>query len=315
MPDVSTHIHPAPILPIGEAHPFAAPAGPIRVLKSGSFSPLNILVLAMGSWQLLLAICALVFALSGCATHIPQPAGREHYPYHGPLLDPDGNPMTIPSWPTNEWLIPTSSVSVIDRPCSSTAKENTSCHISPPPAASVIRFKTIVIDPPWPGPGACPQFKQGKIGGKVDVSIIPYSTMTGVQCAALQIPDVATENSQLWIWATSRSMGDAFLLVQLWGFNYRGLFVWEKPSLGLGRHIRHQCEFLLWAGRPGARMVEPRNCPRQIQCWQKTRRHSEKPAAAYEMIRSLSDGPRIDIFARQSRPGFTAWGNQKNLIT
>jgi N6-adenosine-specific RNA methylase IME4 len=28
------------------------------------------------------------------------------------------------------------------------------------------------------------------------------------------------------------------------------------------------------------------------------------------MIAELCDGPRIDIFARQARPGFEAWGNE-----
>jgi N6-adenosine-specific RNA methylase IME4 len=167
-----------------------------------------------------------------------------------------------------------------------------------------VKYKTIVIDPPWPGPGVTPRFDRDNTQ-----SMIPYSTMTGIQVAALQVPDLAHPQSQLWLWTPTQNIGDAFLLVQLWGFNYRGLFVWIKP-LGMGRHIRHQTEFLLWAGRPGARLVEPRNCPRQIQTWPKPRRHSEKPAEAYDMIRSLSDGPRIDIFARQHRPGFTPWGNE-----
>jgi N6-adenosine-specific RNA methylase IME4 len=170
------------------------------------------------------------------------------------------------------------------------------------------RYKTIVIDPPWPGPGAAPRFSHSK-KGRVPQSVIPYTTMTGVNIAALRIRDLAAPDSCLWIWATSRSIGDAMLLMELWGFTYRGLFIWMKP-LGMGRHMRHQVEFLLWAGRPGARLVEPRKCPRQVHEWPRPKRHSEKPAEAYAMIADLCDGPRIDIFARQARPGFEAWGNE-----
>ena len=175
------------------------------------------------------------------------------------------------------------------------------------------KYKTIVIDPPWPGPGSCPKMYQRFPSN----GVIPYTTMTGIQVAALKIKELAEPDSQLWIWATSRNLGDATLLMQLWGFDYRALFVWVKTGggLGLGRHIRHQCEFLLWAARPGARLVDPRKCPRQIQEWPKPKRHSEKPAEAYALIAELSDGPRIDIFARQARPGFTPWGNEAPATT
>jgi len=171
------------------------------------------------------------------------------------------------------------------------------------------RFQTIVIDPPWPGPGEVPAFDSRAATDPIGLRLIPYATMTGVQVAALRIDQIASVSAQIFIWCTSRSVGDAFLLTQLWAFKFRGLFVWEKP-LGLGRHVRAEAEFLLWAGRRGAPLVEPQNCPRQIQRWPKPRRHSEKPAEAYAMIRSLSRPPRLDVFARQRRPGFRAFGNQ-----
>jgi N6-adenosine-specific RNA methylase IME4 len=171
------------------------------------------------------------------------------------------------------------------------------------------RYRTIVIDPPWPGPGEVPAF-DARVSGPMKLNLIPYSTMTGIQVAALNVPEIAADDGQLFIWATSRSVADAFLLAQLWAFKFRTLFIWEKPGLGLGRHARNQAEFLLWAGRRGAKLVEPKDCPHQIQRWPKPKRHSEKPAEAYELIRRLSDGPRLDIFARQRREGFEPWGNQ-----
>lgn len=174
------------------------------------------------------------------------------------------------------------------------------------------KYKTIVIDPPWAGPGETPAFdsENKATGKKMKLSLIPYSTMTGIQVASLRVSEQAADDAQLWIWCCSRSVGDAVLLAQLWSFKYRALFVWDKQRIGLGRHARGQCEFLLWAARRGARLVDPKQCPRQIQQWPKPNRHSEKPAEAYQFIRSLSDAPRLDIFARQHRPGFTAWGNQ-----
>jgi N6-adenosine-specific RNA methylase IME4 len=164
-----------------------------------------------------------------------------------------------------------------------------------------MKYKTIVIDPPWPGPG---EHRSQKGGAK---TVIPYSTMTGIQISALGVHDLADEGAQLWVWVPSRHVGDAFLLMQLWAFRYAGLFIWQKPP-NLGPFCRHDAEFLLRGYLPGARMELP--APPQTHRWPRPKRHSEKPAEAYEFIANQSEGPRIDIFARQDRPGFEAWGNQ-----
>lgn len=162
-------------------------------------------------------------------------------------------------------------------------------------------YKTIVIDPPWPGPG---EHRSAKGGG---VSIIPYSTMTGIQLASMPIRDIATDDAQLWLWICSRQLADGGLLMQQWGFRYAGLFIWKKRP-NLGPWIRHDSEFLMRGSLPGAEIVLP--APVQTHEWPRPKRHSEKPAEAYRMIEQLSPGPRIDMFARQVRPGFDAWGNE-----
>ena len=163
------------------------------------------------------------------------------------------------------------------------------------------KYKTIVIDPPWAGPGEARSLKGGPN------IIIPYQTMTGIQIATLKIDEMADEGCHLYIWVTTRSIGDAFLLMQLWGFRYAGMFIWQKPP-GLGVWMRHDSEFLLHGVRPSAKQTLP--APPQTHRWPRPKRHSEKPAEAYSMIESLTEEPRIDIFARHKRPGFEPWGNE-----
>jgi len=40
------------------------------------------------------------------------------------------------------------------------------------------------------------------------------------------------------------------------------------------------------------------------------REHSRKPEEFYEIVWQVSPKPRIDLFARQRREGFDAWGNE-----
>ena len=166
-------------------------------------------------------------------------------------------------------------------------------------------YKTVVIDPPWPGPGSSRSLKGvGTVG-----CVLPYSALSGFQLSALRIDEICTDDADLWLWATSRNMVDAGLLMQSWGFSYAGLFIWRKHA-GLGTWMRHDSEFLFRGVRKGTPVVLP--APIQTHEWPRPRRHSEKPGEAYEMIAKQSAEPRIDIFARQRRPGFDAWGNEVN---
>jgi MT-A70 len=40
------------------------------------------------------------------------------------------------------------------------------------------------------------------------------------------------------------------------------------------------------------------------------REHSRKPDEMYDLVESCSAGPFLELFARGTRPGWTAWGNQ-----
>lgn len=40
------------------------------------------------------------------------------------------------------------------------------------------------------------------------------------------------------------------------------------------------------------------------------REHSRKPDEMYDLIEACSPGPRLELFARGSRAGWTTWGDQ-----
>jgi N6-adenosine-specific RNA methylase IME4 len=42
------------------------------------------------------------------------------------------------------------------------------------------------------------------------------------------------------------------------------------------------------------------------------REHSRKPDGIHQRIERLVAGPYLELFARQSRPGWTVWGNETN---
>ena len=44
-------------------------------------------------------------------------------------------------------------------------------------------------------------------------------------------------------------------------------------------------------------------------------RHSAKPAEFYTLVEQVSPGPYLEMFARDSRPGWDAWGDEASPST
>ncbi len=182
-------------------------------------------------------------------------------------------------------------------------------------------FGCILADPPW-------AFRT--FGGE---NMTPhrcaedhYRTMSFDDMAALPVGARAAKDCALFMWVVGSHLTEAIALADAWGFTFKtDAFYWVKqrlieadqadlftndlpePRMGFGYWTRKQVEpcWLFTRGKPrrigkGVRQVilEPR------------REHSRKPDCQYGRIESLVDGPYLELFARTTRPGWTAWGNQ-----
>lgn len=95
-----------------------------------------------------------------------------------------------------------------------------------------------------------------------------------------------------------------------WGFLYRTNLVWVKDKIGTGYYIRNEHELLLIGRRGNLPVPEPGTQPSSVIHAPRTE-HSEKPVEFYELIETLyPDLPKIELFARNNREGWKAWGNQ-----
>lgn len=85
-----------------------------------------------------------------------------------------------------------------------------------------------------------------------------------------------------------------------------------KLQIGLGQYLRGSHELLLFATRGKGQHPETwqgrRNIPSVI--FAPRTKHSRKPDESYELIESISNGPRLEMFARSGREGWLSWGNQ-----
>ena len=154
-----------------------------------------------------------------------------------------------------------------------------------PPELPKGLFRTIVLDPPWPGPN------------------LPYPAMTLEEIQALNVP--AAPDCILWLWTTQSFLPEALKVLEAWDFPYRGLLTWRTLRPGGGFPLRVECEPAVIGirGKPPLALREQTDFTEEL-----AREHSRKPEAFYELVESLCPAPRLEMFARQRRPGWTSWG-------
>lgn len=172
------------------------------------------------------------------------------------------------------------------------------------------RFGTILIDPPWRFAN-----RTGKMAPE-HKRLRRYLTMSFEEIAALPIGDYACPKSHLYLWCPNALLLEALQIMKGWGFTYKTNLVWYKTrkdggpdGRGVGFYFRNVTELLLFGTRGKLRTLAPGRKQVNVIVSRK-QEHSWKPAEVYEIIEACSPGPRLELFARQRRDGWTSWGDQ-----
>jgi N6-adenosine-specific RNA methylase IME4 len=166
------------------------------------------------------------------------------------------------------------------------------------------KYKTIYADPPWQ------QTMSGKYKKKKHKTLdeIEYPTMTLDDIKNIPVREIAEIGCHLWLWTTNQFLKQGFEVMESWGFKYLSPITWVKPS-GIGNYFVHRTQTLLFGYKERCFFNNDRYKPTVIFA-PTPRRHSEKPIEVYELIESISDNPRIELFARQKRLNWDVWGNE-----
>jgi site-specific DNA-methyltransferase (adenine-specific) len=167
------------------------------------------------------------------------------------------------------------------------------------------QFNIIYADPPWCYHHDAQECEKNH-----------YSFMLTEDICKLPVSQLIADDAVLFLWATYPNLPDAFKVITAWGFTYKTVaFTWVKQNrknaktfLGTGNWTRANAEICLLAikGHPKRKskgvkqiIIEPR------------REHSRKPdVARVRIVELMGDLPRIELFARQKKPGWYTWGNQ-----
>lgn len=163
------------------------------------------------------------------------------------------------------------------------------------------KFGTVYADPPWMYSNQATRsatsgvYKPGEWGMPVD------------ELCALPVPDLTAEKAHLHLWTTNAFLPESFKVIEAWGFEYKSLFVWVKPQMGIGNYWRVSHELLLLGVKGGLTFSD-----HSQKSWGEfdRKKHSAKPEQVALNIEKVSPGPYLEMFARRTRDGWTVWGNE-----
>jgi len=177
-----------------------------------------------------------------------------------------------------------------------------------------VTFNIIYADPPW-------TFKTWSKKGQGRSAEKHYNCMSLQEIRQLPVAEIAAKNCALFLWATDPLLPQALDLMSQWGFNYKTIaFVWAKlnknaPAMlwtpsdfftGMGYWSRANSELCL-LGTRGKPQRQSASVKRLVIA--PRREHSRKPdEVAHRIVQLIGDVPRIELFGRTSRPGWSVWG-------
>jgi N6-adenosine-specific RNA methylase IME4 len=173
------------------------------------------------------------------------------------------------------------------------------------------RFATILADPPW-------QFsnRTGKMAPE-HKRLRRYPTMTEHEIKELPVSLFAADKCHLYLWVPNALLQRGLDVMTAWGFEYKSNIVWYKvrkdagpDGRGVGFYFRNVTELVLFGVRGKNNRTRAAGRRQVNLIATRKREHSRKPDELYPIIESCSLGPYLELFAREQRPGWTAWGNE-----
>lgn len=185
-------------------------------------------------------------------------------------------------------------------------------------------YRVVAMDPPW-------KYLTRSDKGLGRSAERHYHCMDMKDIMALPIRDLLAKDATVLMWITDPLLFQGMALLESLGLTYSTVaYYWakttaegsDKDAFGMGFWTRANPE-QVWGmfntddaeednqvvmfkqGNPKRRA---RNVRRLIVA--PVREHSRKPDDFFARTERLLDGPYLELFSREERPGWTTWGNE-----
>lgn len=183
-------------------------------------------------------------------------------------------------------------------------------------------FRAVHADVPW-------RFEAYSEKGEEKSAQAHYDCMSLSDIMRLPVEAHTADDCHLFFWVTGPflSTGQHVPIMRAWGFEPTAMaFVWLKLNerwhpqwlcymqdamwfFGQGHTTRQNAEYVV-LGRKGS--PERRSASVRQIITAPLREHSRKPDETFARIERYCEGPYLDLFGREQRPGWIVRGNEAN---
>lgn len=178
------------------------------------------------------------------------------------------------------------------------------------------QYRLLYVDPPW-------QYDMWSEKGEGKSPQQHYKCMSDDELMAMRddLLFCTAPDAVIFMWAVWPKLMFAGKLMEHWGFKYKTGGAWLKKTkhgkdgFGTGYIVRSSCEPFLIGTHGNAEILNraTRNIIEDENLIVDTiREHSRKPDSVYGYIENLFPGAYLELFARQTKEGWDAWGNEVN---
>ena len=166
-----------------------------------------------------------------------------------------------------------------------------------------VPYGVIVADPPW----------SYRNKGTAGSAASQYSEMSVDEICSMPVSKLSKKDSVLFLWGTWPLLPECYKVMKAWGFEYKSGFPWIKLSESftlqgaIGFWVLGVSEYVLIGVRGNAKPPDPSE--RYLGIIAPNLKHSKKPKSVHDIAETLP-GPRLELFAREARIGWTCFGNE-----
>lgn len=174
------------------------------------------------------------------------------------------------------------------------------------------KFSVIMIDPPWPQRKGNVRKVRPNQARELDYRTMPVNLI--FQLLDRDIFSVAETQHTIFIWAVDKFLRQCEQEMDLRGYKLHARIIWDKGNgVAPAFTVRFSHEYLLWYYIPGSFMPIAKEVRGKYTTviHEKSREHSRKPVAAYEMISAFyPETEKLDVFSRESYKGWHQYGDE-----
>lgn len=173
------------------------------------------------------------------------------------------------------------------------------------------QYDLIYADPPWKqSKGGKKSVRKNSSGKPLDY---PVCSLDEIKEHLRFATNASGVNSILFLWTIDKYLFEAQEIAESLGYKLHARMIWDKVTgIPAAFTVRYGHEYLLYMYK-GKLTPVAKNERGKIHTVfrEKVTKHSKKPEIAYEIIERLyPDLKKLEMYARNTRPGWDCFGNE-----